>query len=169
MTLTVLSIVVGMTPLFLRLAGLMPPNGSPRLLPIIFVTSIVGVTFTIVAQTMGSSMVADVVEAAELKTGRRAEGLFFAAAAFIQKAVSGFGILAATAILAAIHLNSGANPATISPEVTRNLALVYCPTIIALHAVGLSLLFGYRINRASHDETLRRLAAEAEEVAHPIM
>ena len=51
-------------PLFLRLAGLMPPNGSPALVAIIFCTSIITTTFIIVAQTMGSSMVADVVEAA---------------------------------------------------------------------------------------------------------
>jgi len=164
--LTILATAVGLTPLFLRLGGLMPPNGSQQLFNIIFCTSIVSVTFTIVATTMGSSMVADVVEAAELKTGRRSEGLFFAAAAFIAKAVSGFGILAATAIITAIHLKAGSNPATISAEIPRNLALVYCPTIIGLHAVGLTLLLGYRINRASHDETLRQLAAEAEQAVH---
>jgi Na+/melibiose symporter-like transporter len=169
MALTILSIIVGLGPLFLRLAGLMPPNGSPRLLWIIFCTSIVGTTFLIVAQTMGSSMVADVVEAAELKTGRRSEGLFFAASAFIAKAVSGFGILAASAIIEAIHLKAGANPATLSPDVARNLALVYAPTVIGLHAIGLTLLFGYKINRATHKETLRQLAAEAEEAAHPIL
>ncbi len=165
-TFTILSVVVGLGPLFLRLAGLMPPNGSQALLWIIFWTSIVNTTFIIVAQTMGSSMVADVVEAAELKTGRRSEGLFFAASAFVGKAVSGFGILAAAMLIEVIHLKAGSNPATISPEVTRNLALVYAPTIIALHAVGLTLLLGYKINRASHQETLRQLAAEAEAAVH---
>ena len=114
-------------------------------------------------------MVADVVEAAELKTGRRSEGLFFAASAFIAKATSGFGILAAAMLITAIGLKPGANPATVSPDVLRNLAMTYAPTIICLHAVGLSLLLGYRINRATHHETLRQLAAEAEEAAHPIL
>ncbi len=165
-TFTILSVIVGLGPLFLRLAGLMPPNGSQTLLWIIFATSIINTTFIIVAQTMGSSMIADVVEAAELKTGRRSEGLFFAASAFVAKAVSGFGILAAATLIEVIHLKAGSNPATISPEVTRNLALVYAPTIIALHTVGLTLLLGYKINRASHQETLRQLAAEAEEAVH---
>jgi GPH family glycoside/pentoside/hexuronide:cation symporter len=165
-TFTILSVIVGLGPLFLRLAGLMPPNGSETLLWIIFATSIINTTFIIVAQTMGSSMIADVVEAAELKTGRRSEGLFFAASAFVAKAVSGFGILAAATLIEVIHLKAGSNPATISPEVTRNLALVYAPTIIALHAVGLTLLLGYKINRASHQETLRQLATEAEEAVH---
>ncbi len=165
-TFTILSIIVGLGPLFLRLAGLMPPNGSETLLRIILATSIINTTFIIIAQTMGSSMIADVVEAAELTTGRRSEGLFFAASAFVGKAVSGFGILAASALIEAIHLRAGSSPATISPEVTRNLALVYAPTIIGLHAVGLALLLGYKINRSTHQETLRQLAAEAEEAAH---
>jgi Na+/melibiose symporter-like transporter len=165
-TMTVLSTAIGLSPLLLRVLGLMPPNGSDLLFGIIVATSIIGTTFIIVAQTMGSSMIADVVEAAELKTGRRSEGLFFAASAFVAKAVSGFGILAASALIEAIHLKAGSNPATISPEVTRNLALVYAPSIIALHAVGLTLLLGYKINRSTHQETLRQLAAEAEAALH---
>ena len=53
------------------------------------------------------------------------------------------------------------------PEVVRNLALVYCPTIIVLYGAGLLLLTGYKITRASHRETLEQLATEAEEVLHP--
>ena len=168
-TFTILAITVGLGPLFLRVAGLFPPNGSPVLMPIIFCTAIINVTFGIIASTMGSSMVADVVEAAELKTGRRSEGLFFAASAFIAKATSGFGILAASMLITAIGLKPGVNPASVSPDVLRNLAMTYAPTIICLHAVGLTLLLGYRINRASHHETLRQLAAEAEQAAHPIL
>ena len=166
---TILSMVFGLGPLFLRLLGVMPPNGSPVLLPIIFCTAIITTTFIIISTTMGSSMVADVVEEAELKTGRRSEGLFFAAAAFIQKATSGFGILAASMLITAIGLTPHSSPATLSPDVARNLALTYAPTIICLHAIGLTLLLGYRINRASHQETLAQLAAEAEELAHPVL
>jgi Na+/melibiose symporter-like transporter len=160
--LAVAALAVGLTPLFLRLAGLMPPNGSPQVLWIILATSIIGVTFTIGAQTMGSSMVADVVEAAELKTGRRSEGLFFAASAFVAKAVSGFGILGAAAIIQSIHLAAGSNPATVPPAVMRNLVLIYAPATTALYALSLALLLGYRITRESHAQTLRDLAAGAE-------
>jgi Na+/melibiose symporter-like transporter len=163
MALMVAAVTVGNGPLLLRLAGLMPPNGSPALLAIIFCTSIVGTAFGIVAATMLSSMIADVVEASELKTGRRSEGLFFAASAFVSKAVSGFGILAAAMIVELIHLKAGANPASVPPEVARNLALVYCPVTIGLYAASVLLLTGYKITRASHHETLRQLAAEAEE------
>jgi Na+/melibiose symporter-like transporter len=145
----------------------MPPNHSTALVVVIFCTSIIGTAFGIVSSTMLSSMIADVVEASELKTGRRSEGLFFAASAFVGKAVSGFGILAAATIVELIHLHPGASPASVPPEVTRHLALVYCPVIIGLYAAGLLLLTGYKITRASHNETLDQLAAEAEQALHP--
>ena len=167
MTLYALSVAVGLGPVLLRLAGLMPPNHSQTLVVIIFFTSIIGTSFGIVAATMVSSMIADVVEASELKTGRRSEGLFFAASAFIQKSVSGFGILTAAMIVEAVNLNPRANPATVSPEVIRNFALTYSPLIIGLYALAILLMTGYRITRATHTETLRQLAAEAEEAIHP--
>jgi GPH family glycoside/pentoside/hexuronide:cation symporter len=163
----VLSVTVGLSPLLLRLAGLMPPNHSFALLATIFCTSITQVTFGILSNTMGSSMIADVVEEAELKTGRRSEGLFFAASAFIAKSVSGFGILAASMIVAVINLKPGADPAVVPPEVPRHLAEIYCPVLIGLYAAAFVLLGGYKITRASHAETLQRLTAEAEELAHP--
>jgi GPH family glycoside/pentoside/hexuronide:cation symporter len=167
MSLMVLSVAVGIGPLLLRLAGLFPPNHSAALLGIIFCTSIIGTAFGIGSSTLVSSMIADVVEASELETGRRSEGLFFASAAFIGKSVSGFGIMGATLIIQLIHLKPGAKPSLVPPEVVHNLAVVYCPILIGLYAFALLLLTGYKITRESHDETLAQLAAEAEELKHP--
>ena len=128
-----LSLTTTSTPLLA--ANLMPPNHSTALVAIIFCTSIVSTALGIISSTMLSSMIADVVEAAELKTGRRSEGLFFAASTFVGKAVSGFGILGASLIVEFIHLQSGANPDSVPPAVVRNLALVYCPVMIGLYAV----------------------------------
>ena len=161
-TMMVLSVSVGLTPILLRLAGLMPPNHSLQLLAFIFCTSVLGTGLGIISATMGASMIADVVEASQLKTGRRSEGLFFAASAFIQKATSGFGILAASMIVATINLKPGTDPARVPPGVTHHLALTYAPTLICLYAVAFVLLSGYRITRGSHQETLRQLTAEAE-------
>ena len=160
----VLAVSVGLTPILLRVAGIMPPNHSPQLLAFIFCTSVIGTALAIIAATMGASMIADVVEASQLKTGRRSEGLFFAASAFIQKATSGFGIFAASTIVAIINLQPGTDPAHVAPGVMRHLATIYAPTLICLYVVAFVLLSGYRITRASHQETLQQLAAEAEEV-----
>jgi glycoside/pentoside/hexuronide:cation symporter, GPH family len=146
----------------LRYFGLMPPNHSPQLLATIFCTSVIQVALGIISATMGASMIADVVEASQLRTGRRSEGLFFAASAFVQKSTSGFGILAASTIIATINLRPGTDPAQVPPGVMRHLALVYAPTLVCLYGFAFVLLSGYRITRASHLETLQQLAAEAE-------
>jgi len=163
-TMMVLAVTVGLTPVVLRFFGLMPPNHSLQLLVIIFCTSVIGTALGIVSATMGASMIADVVEASQLRTGRRSEGLFFAASAFVQKSTSGFGILAASTIVATISLKPGVDPSRVPPEVMRQLALTYVPAQIGLYAIAFVLLMGYRITRASHQETLQQLAAEAAEV-----
>jgi Na+/melibiose symporter-like transporter len=167
MLLAVLSLVIGIGPVLLRLAGLFPPNGDPAVFSILFVTSIVGVTFGIIASTMSASMIADVVEEAELKTGRRSEGLFFAASAFVSKAISGFGILAAALLIDAIGLQPGVAPADMPADVIQRMGAVYAPVIVILYLIGFALLSGYRISRESHAATLRALAADAEEATHP--
>jgi glycoside/pentoside/hexuronide:cation symporter, GPH family len=159
----VLAVTVGLTPVLLRMAGLMPPNHSFQLLAIIFCTSVIGTGLGIISASMGGAMIADVVEASQLKTGRRSEGLFFAASAFISKATSGLGIFAASTIVAVIALKPGTDPAKVPPGVMQHLALIYAPTLIGLYAIAFLLLSGYRITRASHQETLSQLAAEAEE------
>ena len=159
-----LSLTIGLAPITLRLLNLLPANHTPALFYIVVGQSIISTSFTIAASTLVSAMIADVVEDGELKTGRRSEGLFFSASTLVTKAVSGIGIFAASAILAAVHFPAGAKPGQVPEAVIRHLGLVYVPTLVALHIVGLALLLGYGITRASHTDTLARLAAKAERV-----
>ncbi len=163
MTGIALAALIGLGPMSLRLFGLMPPNHSQPLFLIILIQSILGVACGIVASTLLAAMIADVVEDGELKTGRRAEGLFFSASTLVTKAVSGIGIFAASAILAVVRFPAAAKPGTIPPEVLQRLGFVYIPTLLVLYAVSIVLLTGYRITRDSHNETLRLLAARAQE------
>jgi Na+/melibiose symporter-like transporter len=142
----------------------MPPNHSPVLFVIVLVQSIVSVAFYIAGATLTSAMIADVVEDGELKTGRRAEGLFFSASIMVAKAVSGIGLFAASAILGFIRFPTGMRPDQVAPGTLTHLAFTYAPIYAGLYAVGLSLLMGYKITRASHAETLTLLAAKAEAV-----
>jgi Na+/melibiose symporter-like transporter len=162
MILIPLGLAVQIAPVALRLAGFMPANGSPVLYPAIFVTSSIGVGLGIVGSILFTSMIADVVEDSELKTGRRQEGVFFAAAAFINKAVSGMGIFTAGMIISAIHFPQGVKPGAVSPEIIRNLGLTYIPVQVVLYGTTVLLLIGYRISRTRHAETLRKLAAVAD-------
>lgn len=149
-------------PVVLRLMGLFPANDSPVIFATIFATNILAVGIGIVANILFSSMIADVVEDAELKTGRRQEGVFFASIAFANKSTTGLGIFAAGMIVGAIGFPTGAKPGAVAPEILHNLGLVYVPTQIVLYGVATLLLLGYRITRASHHDTLRKLAAAAD-------
>jgi Na+/melibiose symporter-like transporter len=91
----------------------------------------------------------------------------FSASSLVQKAVSGIGIFASGMLLLAIHFPRKAQPGHVAPEVIQHLALVYLPSLYALYGLALLFLLGYRITRASHQETLRLLAADAEQLANP--
>ena len=158
-------LAISVAPVVLRLMGAFPANGSTVLYPAIFIANIFGVGLGITGSILFTSMIADVVEDSELKTGRRQEGLFFAAAAFINKAVSGMGIFTSGMIIAAIHFPHGVKPGDVAPGIVRNLGLTYVPVQMVLYGVTVLLLVGYRISRKTHAETLRKLAAAADLVA----
>ena len=144
-------------PIALRLANLRPAIGSPALMPVLFVLTAIEVALIVIASILISAMVADVVEDSQLQTGRRSEGLFFAARGFIQKAVNGIGVLCATVLLSAIGFPQGAKPGHDNPHVIFNLGRVYVPTLFVLYLVSVAVIGAYRISRESHQENLRRL------------
>ena len=152
-------------PILLRLVGVLPANGSPVIFPVLLTAGVTAVFLGTAGAILMTSMIADVVEDSELRTGRRSEGLFFAAAAFINKAVSGVGIFASGLLLSVVHFPEHALPGQVPPEVVRNLGLVYLPTVVILYAASLACLFGYRITREGHEDSLRKLAASADLVA----
>jgi glycoside/pentoside/hexuronide:cation symporter, GPH family len=159
------STAFGWVPLAARLLGVFPANGSPLVLPLVLAFYLISTTLSIICSITISSMMADVVEDSQRKTGRRSEGFFFAANAFALKAVSGMGILMAGLLLTLVHFPQHANPATLNPAIPRNLALVYMPTVFTLYGVALVFIYFYRIDRESHEANLRVLAAEANEAA----
>lgn len=160
----ILSFVIAITPITLRLLGVFPENGSPSMLPILFVQAVFSTGFSIISAILISSMIADVVEDSELRTGRRSEGLFFAAAAFVQKAVSGVGIFASSMILLAIGFPQNAKPGEVEPGVVSNLGFTYLLVLGGLYGAAILCVSLYKITREGHEESLRKLAAQAEQV-----
>jgi Na+/melibiose symporter-like transporter len=144
-----------------RIVGYFPGNGSAMLVPLLLVFGTIGTTLSIACDIIISSMLADVVEDSQLKTGRRSEGLFFAARSLVIKAVSGVGGFVAGALVAFVRLPPGADPATLDPQIPINLALVYFPTVFTLYAVALGCIAFYRIDRTTHEANLRQLAENA--------
>jgi len=155
--------VLAVAPITLRLTGVFPDNSSPALLPILFVQAVFSTGFSIISAILISSMIADVVEDSELRTGRRSEGLFFAAAAFVQKAVSGVGIFASSMILLAIGFPQNAKPGEVSEGVVSNLGLTYLFVLGGLYGAAILCVSLYRLTRDRHAASLRKPAAPARQ------
>ena len=152
---------IGAAPITLRLLGVFPDNGEPIVVPLLFLQTTLSTGLSITAAILIASMIADVVEDSELKTGRRSEGLFFAAASFVNKAVSGIGIFASSMILLAIAFPQNAQPGQVPEAVIRNLGLLYVPLLGVLYAAAVAFVAFYAITRDKHEASVRQLAAEA--------
>ncbi|MFN3513392.1 MAG: MFS transporter [Phenylobacterium sp.] len=145
-------------PIVLRLLGVLPENGTPFLFYFVLFTTMFDVGLIICFQILSASMMADLVEQAELKTGRRSEGIFFSASTFIRKMVGGLGVMTATFVLTMAQFPSGAAPGQVPAEALWRLGAFYVPTILTLWMVMMAIISTYKLNRADHEENLRRLA-----------
>lgn len=145
-------------PIVLRLFGLLPDNGDPFVFWFVFFTTMIDVGLIICFQILSGSMMADLVEQAEVKTGRRSEGIFFAASAFIRKVVGGLGLITATFVLTMAQLPTGADPSQVSPETVWRLGAYYVPTILSLWLAMLAVMGAYTLSRAGHEKNLADLA-----------
>jgi Na+/melibiose symporter-like transporter len=153
------TVLLGLLPFGLRLAGWFPANGSPALAPTLLAIQTLYWTCGVVSLIMISAMLSDVIEDSAVKTGRRSEGLFFAANSIVQKCVSGLGVFVSGVLLSVVAFPKGADPATVDPSVVTHLVLVYAPTLVVLYSVGMACLLGYRISRAQHADNVKTLAA----------
>lgn len=152
------AVILAPMPYILRILGFFPENGTPELFWGLMVFNTIEVMLTIMASSLIAAMIADVVEDSELKTGRRSEGIFFAANSFAQKAVNGLGVVVAGQILAYVQFPTQSKPGEVPAETLLDLAYIYVPTLLFFYLLALGVLSIYRINRREHAENLRRLA-----------
>jgi Na+/melibiose symporter-like transporter len=155
------AVAVHITPVSLRLLGLAPANGTPELLWLLYGEEIVNATLAGIIAILLASLIADVVEDAEVKTGRRSEGLLLSANNLLRKAVQSGGVLVATTVLHLIGFPEKAERDEVPPDVLRNLGLAYIPMIVGFYAVGIALISTYTITRQRHLENLAQLEQRA--------
>ena len=151
------AVIALLLPIGLRIIGVMPANGTNLLFGILIVDFMANGIMAIMTGVMLQSMIADVVEDSEVKTGRRSEGLLFSADNLFKKIVSGVGVGVSGVLLTYVAFPQGAKPGAVDPDMLRNLALIYLPTIGAFYAVAIACLFLYKIDKSVHEENLRIL------------
>jgi Na+/melibiose symporter-like transporter len=146
-------------PIVLRLTGILPPGHEGFVFWFVFVVTVFDVGLIIAFQILAASMMADLVEPAELKTGRRSEGLFSASTSFLGKLVQGVGVTIASFVLTAAGIKAGADPSQVPPEAIWRLGAFYVPAVLSLWMTMLAALTFYTLSRSDHEANLRALEA----------
>ena len=156
-------------PIVARLMDWFPENGDPMLITLLIAIKVIQGACTVQANVAFGSMVADIIDEHEYETGKRQEGIFFAASSFSAKATSGIGNVIAGFALDIISWPRGAHiktAADVPPETLVNLGLVYGPIVAAFGFVSIWCYTHYRLTREQHAEILeelgRRRAAEPQ-------
>jgi len=163
-------LVDGLVLVTLRFLGVLPENGDPLLLQVFILQGVVMVVILIISGIIGSSIVADLLDDQELRTGYRQEGMFNAALSFSGKAVSGAGTMLGGMIITVIDFPTGIAPAEVPPDAIFRLGLVVGIMLPLLHVIPISMLTRYKITREKHAEIRAALdarKAEAAQAAEP--
>jgi GPH family glycoside/pentoside/hexuronide:cation symporter len=108
-------------------------------------------------------MIADIAEQNELRTGRREEGLFFAARSFAAKTTSGVGTFLAGLMLDLIAFPRGAMPGEVDSWTIFKLGIVLGPVLMVLYTIALVCISRYDISREGHEDHLEILAGRRRE------
>jgi glycoside/pentoside/hexuronide:cation symporter, GPH family len=154
----VLSLINGLLFISLRFADMLPANGDPLLLRILVANEMLRVFMGFIIGVMFVSMIGDTIDAQELATGRRQEGVFSAAISFSNKAISGLGILAAGLLLDfVVKLPAGISPLTAPRTIVDRFGIIVIVTSL-LYIVPFWIASRYTISRQRHAEILAALA-----------
>ncbi|MBU6395151.1 MAG: MFS transporter [Sphingomonadales bacterium] len=147
-------------PVMARVLGVFPANTSPLLLPILLTFVAIYAGFGIAGSILFGSMLSDVVEEDQARTGRRSEGVFFAGNFFILKCAGGLGIFLTGLIITAVGFPTGARPGAVPLDVLNHLALVYSGVTLILGGAGALVLWQYPISQQNHEARVAALAGD---------
>ena len=156
-----LAFTIQPAPVLLRLAGWMPENGDPILFPLVLTVNVIDLALIIATQAVAYSMIADLVESNQLRTGRRSEGVYYAATTFTRKVTQGIGVAAAGAMLSYVAFPESAEPGSVPDDTLWRLGALYAPSLLLLYLGALYCISRYRIDKTGHEENLRRLAEKS--------
>jgi GPH family glycoside/pentoside/hexuronide:cation symporter len=153
------TLAIAGTPYVLLLAGLWPPTGSVLSTGMFMGFMVAANTCGVVTIISATSMVAEIVEAFEERTGKRAEGTFYAGNWLVTKAATGGGILLTSLIVELIGLAPGTPQAAVAPDVVTRLAWSYLLVSAVLGLTAAFWLARFPITRADHEA---RIAARLQ-------
>lgn len=152
-------------PIVLRLAGVLPPNGAPLLMPLLMASNTAAGILTTSGAILNTSMISDIVEENQARTGRRSEGVVLFCDRLLLKVASSLATILPGVLLAVVRFPAAARPAAAHLGAIRELALIYVPLAVSLSVGSLLLLLLFRIDRRAHAANLALIAAQASDPA----
>jgi GPH family glycoside/pentoside/hexuronide:cation symporter len=155
-----LAFTLAPAPVFARLLGLLPENGTPELFRIILTITVIDIALIVAYQMIAAAMVTDIVEESELKTGRRSEGTFFAGITFIRKISQGIGVATASLILSVAAIAPTTRIEDASADSVAKLGFGYAATLLTVWMLMMLAISFYRISREDHARNLAALAGK---------
>ncbi len=139
------------TPYALLLLDLWPQTGTQLSTGLVLGFLLFGNTASIVSIISATSMVAEIVEAYEERTGKRAEGTFYSGNWLVQKCATGGGILLTGLLISLVGLEPGTPPAEVGEDVVRNLAVLYMIAAVLVAVFAAFWLARFPISREDHE------------------
>jgi len=152
------SILSTTIPLGGRLLGLLPPNHTPAILAVLIADTMTTTALGLMGFVIVTSMIGDVTEDVQVRTGQRSEGLLFAVDSLLRKLSNSFSVVIPGLLLAYVGLPKFAKPGHVDPRIMTHLALIYLPIAVGLTLCSTSAIWFYRIDKARHTDNLVRIA-----------
>jgi len=150
--------VLGIMPYTLLLLGFWPLPGTTASAAAFFAFAMMATGLGIISLVSATSMIAEIVESFEERTGRRAEGSFYSGNWLVQKCATGAGIFLSGQIIAFSQLATDAVPGTVPQNVLTSLILSYGSAMLVLAVISAWWLARFPITREEHEERVNRLA-----------
>lgn len=154
---SVLSLLINCLPVFLSLINFFPARGTDMLFYIMFILGILQVSILVITASLSGSILADVVDARAVDTGRREEGLLFSVQSFISKIASGVGVSMAGLVLTLIAFPSDSPSTELNPDVVANLGWTYAGTLGFFYMLSIIALLFFSLSRATHEQNILKL------------
>jgi GPH family glycoside/pentoside/hexuronide:cation symporter len=143
-----------------RLLGLFPENGDPLIYPFLLLNTGIGVFMIVSMQVLSASLAADILDEQELATGKRQEGVVFAAGAFVAKSTTGVGALLAGLVIDLAGLKPGSVPGSVDNTILQSLGWFTLVMTAGLGLVAFYFNSRLRLSRHEHAQVRVQLAAK---------
>lgn len=160
----VVSLLDGIVLVNLRFLDVLPENGDPKLLAILVGMGVFAASLAVIQGIIGASIVADLLDDHELRTGYRQEAMFNAALSFSGKAISGLGTLMGGLIITLIAFPKEVSlPSQVPQDAVLRLGIVVGVVVPLFYLIPCYLITRYEITEEKHAEIQAALAARARE------